>query len=191
VPAANSSKKKPDRPPRWPTMNWSSGSSNNEACHSVPRRYSVPMSLADQRSASQLQADEGFSRTKSGPECGRRVRKRRYHIPRQALGFDFFQLHRVGDVEPPSSAQSAAPLPLVEPLPLPALSPSPNQPVAPVEAVKIAEAEFQLNRERLRTLCRRAIWTCLILLSIILFRDWILLFLCEAPYAWPSINGGG
>jgi hypothetical protein len=149
------------------------------------------MSQADHRSASQLQADERFSRIKSGLECGRRVRKRRYHIPRQALGLDFFQWHRVGDIEPLSTAHSAALLPLVTPLPLPARSSSPKQPITPVEAVKIAEAEFQLDRERLQTLCRRAIWTCLILLFIILFRDWILLFFCEAPYAWPSINGGG
>jgi hypothetical protein len=63
-------------------------------------------------------------------------------------------------------------------------------PPATPDAAALAQAEFQLEAARHLELCRKALGTCLILLLLILFRKWILLFLCEAPFAWPSLIGG-
>jgi len=39
-------------------------------------------------------------------------------------------------------------------------------------------------------LFRRVLWACVIILGLILFGDLLARFLREAPFAWPSINGG-
>ena len=43
---------------------------------------------------------------------------------------------------------------------------------------------------RLPQLLRCLLWVCVIILSLILFGDFLARFIREAPFAWPSINGG-
>jgi len=111
----------------------------------------------------------------------RRARKRRYHVPPEALGLGFYNapttvnLETANWTEPPES-------PITE---------SPVGPAAPAQAsaAEIAEAELRLEDERKLGLSRWALWMCIAILLLIIFGRQISWLLDQAFLAWPSING--
>jgi hypothetical protein len=122
------------------------------------------MSRADQCSANQPGAESPLPQ--GSAKRHRRVRERRYHVSRQALGLEFFRLHPFGVAELVSS----------------------TPPPPPAVAATVAEAERLLDLERTRERCRKAIRICVVILLMLLLSNWIILFLREVPFAWPSLD---
>ena len=99
--------------------------------------------------------------------CHRRIRKRRFPVPRHALGLDLDLLFPCGVSE---SATAKASLTL--------------------DATDLgATTQPAEETDKKPRLVRRVLWTCIIILLLILFRDGFVRFFQESPFAWPSING--
>lgn len=96
----------------------------------------------------------------------RHRRKRRFHVPRQALGLDLEEW------------SPQCPIPAIK------TEPPVTTPTAADQAAEVLNAEA----ERIPRMIRRVLWTCVILLALILCRDGIVKFFREAPFAWPSLN---
>jgi hypothetical protein len=88
-----------------------------------------------------------------------RVRMRRFPLPRQTRGLDLDVVISFGSIEG-----------------------------APTQAVASPTAPEVEGSKSVR-LVRPLLWICVIILGLILFGDWIVRFIREAPLAWPSLNG--
>jgi hypothetical protein len=137
------------------------------------------MSRADQCSAAELGSGSSAPGNSPAPPPRRRVRKRRYHVSRQALGRDFFQFHTIGVAEP-----AAPELPDASVSPVPPITPIP-----PATPASVVADELALEEEKRLELCRKVLWSCVVILLLIVFRHRIVVYWHEAPFAWPSING--
>lgn len=104
--------------------------------------------------------------SKSGLPHRRRHRERRFHVPRQALGLDLkeWSLH----------------------CPVPAVKTDP--PATEPTAADQANEAIAKEAERLPRMIRQVLWTCVIVLVLILCRDGIVRIFREAPFAWPSLD---
>lgn len=102
----------------------------------------------------------------SAPHSRPRIRKRRFPLPREARGRDVTLLYHIGDSVAADSTEAAALAP--------ARSMKPD-------AGRIARAA--------RGVCW-ALWICALIVGLLVFGDFIVRFAREAPFAWPSINGG-
>ena len=101
--------------------------------------------------------------------CHRRVRKRRFPIPRQALGLD---------------------LDLLGPYGVPVNEPAAVKPSSTLDATDSGDAtEPAEEADKKPRLVRRVLWACIFILLLILVRNWFVRFFHESPFAWPSING--
>ena len=96
-------------------------------------------------------------------------RKRRFPIPRQALGLDLDLLFPYG-------------VPIIEPA-----TAKPSSTLDATDACATTEPAEETDKKP--RLVRSVLWTCIIILLLILFRDWFVRFFHESPFAWPSING--
>lgn len=138
------------------------------------------MSRAGQCSTDELGSGSSSPGNSTKPHHRRRVRKRRYPVSRQALGLDFFQLHTMGVADP--VAVESPPVPVTPVTNILSARPLPA-------AATIAGTELVLEEAKRLELCRKVQWSCVVTLLLVVFRGWIVMFLHEAPFAWPSING--
>lgn len=122
-----------------------------------------------------------ISNTPNSPKHPRRrVRKRRFHIPPEALGFNIYHAPTAVSIEPPGCSETPV-LPVKDPPVEPAIP-------APASPAEIAEVEFRAEAERKLRVSRRGLWACLVILLLIIFRREIGWLLDQAVSAWPSIN---